>query len=253
MKGKKNNKEKNTSRSFAFPEFLRRIKWDRQLISLAGMTAAVLIICAAVPMAFITETGDNPPAESPDVELTHYELWSAYWSAYREGLSLADPIENPDKFDVNACQILTHELRLKLAPDMSPGTVTGEGEEFLCVDGRLKLYHCWNEWTGDWRNWLDIFIDLDTQEVLYFYLSSSCIANIDRYTDLLQTELDTEAGAKQWGNAIDLEMTNCTWSGDPEDYADVEYGDVRYRVSTKYYFDPGYPSGLLDLMAVRVP
>jgi len=235
-------------------ERLRRQKWDWKLIGYGILTAAVLALCAAAPSTLL-DTESPPPGEEDADEgrLTRHELWAAWWLSYREGMSLAEPLEKPDMTAVRECEELTHELRLKLAPDIGTGTVTGSGEEYLNVDDRLSIYHSWSEWTGDWSNWLDVFIDMETKEVLYFYLSSQCQRNFERYREIVPTDYNTEAAAERWGNAIGLQLTDCSWSGNPEEYADALYGDMRYRVSMKYYFDADYPSGLFDMMTVCMP
>jgi hypothetical protein len=155
-----------------------------------------------------------------------------------------------EKEELAACIDLAADLRSRLTLDIGKGRRSAEGGECLRVGGRLTLYHCWEEWTGDWSNWLEIFIDTDTREVYYFYISSSCVRNFDRYTDAVSRGFNAESAAKLWGDVVGIGTPAVGWSGDPDEPADAVYGTARYRIYAKYYFDADYPTGLFDMKAV---
>lgn len=228
------------------PRFLSKLRWSTLSGPLA--TAAVLLFCAWLPSRFITGAEGSPPPASP-AEPTGAMASVQLWEAYRAGTISARSVEI-DEENLASCKELAADLRSRLSLDIGKGRRSAGGEECLGVGGRLTLYHCWEEWTGDWSNWLEMFIDTDTREVYYFYISSSCVQNFERYTDAVSRGFNAESAAKLWGDVVGIGTPAVSWSGNPDEPADAVYGTVRYRVYAKYYFDADYPTGLFDMKAV---
>ncbi|NCC68035.1 MAG: hypothetical protein EOM14_07565 [Clostridia bacterium] len=41
----------------------------------------------------------------------------------------------------------------------------------------LPVVHIYLEWQANWSNWLEAYIDEDTEQILYLYVSGSCISD----------------------------------------------------------------------------
>lgn len=229
------------------PHSLSKIRWA----SYTGIAAAatVLLFCAWLPSRFIDrEEGSTvtaPPA-APSESATQFELWQAY----RAGTMSAQSVNLKEK-DIAPCRELATDIRVRLTLDIGEEKRSAGGEECLRVGERLTMYHVWEEWTGDWSNWLEIFIDMDTKEVYYFYISSICEQNFDRYQDAISSGFDAPSAAKLWGDVVGIGSPSVSWSGDPDEPAEAVYGTARYRIQAKYYFDADYPTGLFDMKALR--
>lgn len=230
-------------------EMLRALPWNT--IAGAAATVAVLLFCAWLPGRFVTEpeATDGPlpsvPAVKPVERMSDLELWTAY----RAG-ELSAVVDKTNDKALETGSELAAGISSRLTLDIGASHSSAGGEECLTVGGRLHLYHRWNEWTGDWSNWLEVYINTDTREVYYFYISSSCKENFERYTDAISPGFSAKSAASLWGDTVDLGTPAVVWSGDPEEAAEAYYGDTGYTISAKYYFDVDYPTGLFDFKAV---
>jgi hypothetical protein len=229
-------------------EKLKGISWKElpwSLIAGAAVTAAVLLFCALLPGRFI----QNPEGSDPEPEVSLSRgARRDLWAAYQAGTLTESSVVNTEGETLHSCKALAEKLRSQLILDKSKGNLTSSGEECVRISGVLDVFHYWREWTGDWGNWLEIYIDLETREVYYFYASSGCKQNFESYADVLSPDFDAAAAAVLWGKAAGLgepTVSRLTDEGDGQVLA--RYGDMRYIISVVYYYDAGYPSILYDL------
>jgi hypothetical protein len=230
-------------------QMLRALPWNT--ITGAAVTAAVLLFCAWLPGRFVTEPAatDVPlpsaPVDKPVERMSDLELWTAY-----RAKELSAVIDKGNDRALETGAKLASDIASRLTLDVGVSQSSVRGEELLTVGGNLHLYHCWNQWTGDWSNWLEVYINTDTREVYYFYISSSCKKNFDRYTDAISPGFNAEPAASLWGDTIGLGTPAVVWSGDPEDPAEAVYGDKGYSISAQYYYVTDTPTWIFDFKAV---
>jgi hypothetical protein len=231
-------------------EMLRTIPWKRlralpwRTVYGAAATAVVLLFCAWLPGRFVAEAPvatDRPlpsaPAVKPVERMTDLELWTAY----RAG-ELSSEIDKSDGEALETGAEIAAGISSRLTLDIGESRSSAGGEECLTVGDRLHLYHHWNQWTGDWSNWLETYVNTDTREVYYFYISSSCKKNFDRYIDALSPGFNAETAASLWGDTVGLGTPAVIWSGDPDDAAEAYYGDTGYFINAKYYYVTDNPT-----------
>ena len=223
----------------------------RQTLIGAGATLLVLILCAWLPSMFRADPSEwDEPSPAPTTAPAAPDrraLWADYRTGEVTGTSLsASEVGN----DAKEAQLMAQRLMDELVMDAESRRQTSTGEMYIEVAGGLRLYHVWREWTGDWGNWLEFYIDIDTREVYYFYVSSECYANFSYYANELPASFNTEDGAEVWGELTGLGAPSAfEWSGDPDEAAQVRYRGAAYTIRVKCYFDVSYPAGLFDFKA----
>ena len=166
-------------------KLLARVRTDRAklLLSVAGV---VLVILAAMllPLAFRTdpETPDTPDTLTLEART---QLFADYWSATEpSGFTVEKPDPVPRRMK-ETCETVMRTLIARFVDDQNLPDATPTGSEYTVVtdaEGReLHLCRMWLEARGDWQNWLDVFLDADSGELYYFYLSRECLTNRKNY------------------------------------------------------------------------
>jgi hypothetical protein len=220
------------------------MKMSLRAYVLFGFSLLVLLFSALIPRLFLEDTAHVVlPLE------IRQQLWQEFWSQ-RESIAeyTGGTVELDDS--VEHCLEVITNLRETLEVDKGESTIKAEGMENIEYEGDagvLRLFHYFQEWSGDWNNWVDIYIDRDTQDIYYFYVSSGCQQNQEAYAGENFEELDTIAMAEQWGELANLVMRDVSWSGDPADTASVQYTGIdglsSYVYNLKYTY---YASSLYD-------
>ena len=231
--------------------FGRKIVWQQQTLLAGGLTLLTLLVCAWLPSIFRADVagGDEPTPPGATASPAADDR-RALWVAYRR--SNGAPVTTLPANAEGAAEAaaLGERLRRDLSLDLQDYRQTSSGENWLETQEGLRLYHCWREWTGDWSNWLELYIDMDTLEVYSFYLSTLCLRSFESYQGMLPDSFDNTDAAALWGDALGLGLpVDTKWSGNAEEAALVQFEGISYRVSSKYYFDPAYPSGLFEILA----
>lgn len=153
--------------------------------------AAVFILaCALLPLLFVApgaapRRGTSPGEHRAGAErgLAGAGLLPATGTATLERRRLELTAE--DSEDVIACRVMAAEILSELRLDsVIPDLGDAQISYFILEDGehRLRLMEFNQGWTGDWRNWFSIHIDLDTHEVYRAYISSQCLENFSNYS-----------------------------------------------------------------------
>ena len=231
--------------------------------------AAVFILaCALLPLLFVAPEqlrGEGHPRESTEPAQSadwRAQVFASYWDGDIERRRLELTAE--DSEDVIACRVMAAEILSELRLDsVIPDLGDAQISYFILEDGehRLRLMEFNQGWTGDWRNWFSIHIDLDTHEVYRAYISSQCLENFSNYSLYFPSALEIaeawfallgcEGGETGTDAPEPLPVDETEFSRSVETEFDVYYGDaeeeLRYGVYFKCYID-NYPSMLMDLM-----
>ncbi len=230
-------------------------------------TALVLGLCAWLPSLFSGELPAGP--QEPDgaqgdgtlisgenlSESEHRRLWCSYRfgteeEGYRTVQMNAETIEGEKiNASLDALEELIRSFQIDGAENIE---IAATGQEYILYsdpDGRcILMLHYYRQWTGDWRNWMELYLDVDTLEVYYIYTSSACLQNNDQYIGVVDTDMDVGDAVTAFGELFDMEPKSLSWSGDPEDYATAQYvsGDdvltarVDWKYAEKYLYDIRY-------------
>ncbi|MEG1315800.1 MAG: hypothetical protein RSC86_00330 [Oscillospiraceae bacterium] len=121
---------------------------------------------------------------------------------------------------------------------------------------RLPLIHLYLEWKGDWSNWIEVYVDVDSGKVLYFYTSGKCLANGEKYAvqypNMPGPDEILEAYAKYCGYSAEQQ----TVSSNPNEnalivaYADAN-GRADYKINCIYYAGNMYDIKISPMEAVN--
>ncbi len=240
--------------------------------------AGFLLLCALLPLAF---SGEEKPPDEPG---------NTVMSQPTPAVPTYIPTELNDRirlfdtyFDGDAGSIIKTELK---AGEIEPAQTTANCQDVLekliavltidqaeennvnvsginyytLVDSRtgasIRVAEGFRDWYGDWKNWLRICIDMDTQDVYYVYLSSNCLYNFDRYNYII----DANEIARGFGESMGWELTGSNDAGPTEDgkeSLDVVYynggGYLAYRLHGSTYFEPSASSQLVDYTMTAIP
>lgn len=230
--------------------------------------AAFIAACALLPLLFVTPEplwgdGEAAGSASPQPVSGRAAVFGRYWDGeiVRRRLELT----SDDGGDVIACRILAAELLNGLRSDgTAPNLGDAQISYFSLEDSglTLRIMEFSQSWTGDWRNWFSIHIDLDTHEVYRAYMSSQCLENFEAYTvEFPEAEeiadgwfglLGCEGGEAAAGAEDPLPVETTEFSSSLETQFEIYYvsggaEEMRYDVYVKFYEDE-YPSMIRDLM-----
>ena len=163
-----------------------------KLIIYGGVTAAVFVVCALVPLLFLGEAKQNGTELSVGERA---EIFGNYWND--GGVDcLVSSISKPDSGALELCAARMEQISSMCLVDKSSGQLKAEGSEYISVvkeDKEIRLCRMWLEVQGDWRSWLDVCFDMDNGDVYYFYLSAECVSNPGKYSGLLPDGMDAES------------------------------------------------------------
>ncbi len=113
--------------------------------------------------------------------------------------------------------------------------------DYISKEGdRLSLTHIYLEWTGDWSNWLEAYLDRDTMKILYIYVSGRCLVNNDDYAAAYPNCPPPERLGEVYGSYMGYSMDSVTALSDSRENAvEAEYSDgvntARYKINCIYY------------------
>jgi len=201
----------------------------------------VFIFCALIPLAFrgdiivdsIFDTGARAAMFSQYIEKS---------SSVRVKVD-----DKPDKAEVKYCEGLFEDLYERCVPDKKDVKIVTEGQQFMTLsdgDNSMRVCRMWVQDQGDWTNWMDVYMDVETGFVYYLYVSSICLSNPELYHNEAEVNVKTVADAIAAETGFGLEILN--WSGRAEDMATAfTYLDgeaLIWNINCSYY-----PTSMLDI------
>lgn len=217
------------------------------LVLLALLTALAVTFGALAPGWLLSVGGSFLQRdELPLLESTaaRRECWFAWQAGKKDANSYDSGISQRDEQKMTR---MTQEVLDEFSVDQGAEATEASGAQCvsICLNGgRIRVWHYYRQWRGDWRNWMEMYIDVDTGEVYYFYLSSGCENKTDAYTAMENTHSATELAAvwlKKWG----LTVEDITEEDDDGQtvlaHCDDGESSANYSVTWKYY-----PGSLLD-------
>jgi len=243
--------------------------------------AGFLLLCALLPLAF---SGEEQPPEGPGAtemsqpvpSLPAYapaelddraRLFDAYWNGGGVGIVKTDFTAEDiisgsadGGQSISSCQDFIHRLMDDFNIDQSMDRVQASGINYFSIADSsgtsIRVAEGYREWYGDWKNWLRIFVDIDTQDVYFIYLSSICRSNFELYP-----YIDAVTMVQTFGDRLGYELMGFV---DDEKYAEegkenwaVVYrdGDTcrAYRLHGSTYYDPAASSQLVDYTMTAIP
>ena len=182
-----------------------------KLIIYGGVTTAVFVVCALVPLLF-----RGGEARQRDTGLSageRAEIFADYWNDGGVDCQVS-AINDPNRRALELCAERMEQISSLCLVDKSSGQLKSEGSEYISVvrgEQEIRLCRMWLEVQSDWRSWLDVCFDMDNGDVYYFYLSAECVSNPDKYSVLIPDGMDAESIAahlaRQRGyGLVDLNM-----------------------------------------------
>ncbi len=171
-----------------------RLNDRMKVIIYGGVTAAVFVVCALVPLLFRGGDTAGPQSTGGLSAGDRAGIFAAYWNDVGEDWQVS-PIGEPKKDELEFCSARMDEISLMCLADKSSGDVKSEGSEFVSVsrgEEEIRLCRMWLEVQGDWRSWLDVCFDMDNGDVYYFYLSADCLTNPGKYLTLIPDGMDSD-------------------------------------------------------------
>ena len=214
-----------------------------KLIIYISTAAVVFIFCALIPLAF---RGDMIVDSIFDTG-ARAAMFAQYMEKSDEVRVKVD--SKPDKAEIKYCDNLFDELYDRCILDAKNGKMVTEGQEFIVLsdmENSMRMCHMWVQDQGDWTNWMDIYMDVDTGFVYYLYVSSICLNNAVLYYDAVGPDMGAKLVADRISAETGFGLEILSWSGKAEDTATAyTYSNgesLIWNINCSYY-----PSSMLDL------
>lgn len=210
-----------------------------KLIIYGGVTAAVFVVCALVPLLF--RGGEAGPMVTGLSAGERAEIFDAYWNDGGADCRVST-INRPDSGALELCSVRMEQISSACLVDKSEGQLKSEGSEYISVvrgEEEIRLCRMWLEVHGDWRSWLDVCFDMDNGDVYYFYLSAECVSNPGKYSELLPEAMDAQSIAGHLAQQRDYELMHLNMEpGDSDAVTAIYTGDgsaICMRISCVCY------------------
>jgi hypothetical protein len=212
---------------------------------LTAATACVVLLGALLPARYFTSSWQGTERPELLAPSDRRQCWLDYYvrKAGGTGDSLLDmsAAQTQQLLDIGA------SVRELVAVDQGEMYVEAEGTQCLEVyssAGTIRVWHYYIQWRGDWRNWLDLYMDADTQEIYYLYVSSGCENRQEDYAKLPAEQVLPETLARtileEWGMTV-AEIQEGADAQTVSALCRDETGSSTYQVNCSYY-----PGSLLD-------
>ena len=210
---------------------------------LAAATACVVLLGALLPARYFTSSWQSIQGPELLAPSDRRQCWLDYY--VRDAAGTGDSL-----LDMSAAQtqqLLDIGESIRALVSVDNGTMDVEAEGTQCLEvyssaGTIRVWHYYIQWRGDWRNWLDLYIDADTEEIYYLYASSGCEDNQEMYSQF--PEVTTESVARTILEDCGMTVAEILEGEDAQTVSALcrdETGSSTYRVSCSYY-----PGSLLD-------
>lgn len=246
----------------------------------AGSAAVFLLVCIFLPRAFLPEEalpynvydpGGSENVVSPVDFSRRAELFSELWTWEGKENKYALEVSKVDQSSLSLCMERRDLFLERLDFDQGASVFSAPvGERYYILsDGKgngMNLIDYFYQWIGDWRNWLVITMDIDTQDIYYIYFSTECLKNFDQYlylSEMVKYSLNNsvvEASiplmadnlAETFGECTQMELLdwqeNDSQSIENRVYNYVDSGGrpYSYRISGSFNFSPEFEVMLID-------
>ena len=188
-------------------KLLGKFRWNEQtrFFTLAASFAVLLLAALLLPLAFrstSTSDGDAETGASGETELKA-AVFAEYWSG--AGTPRVRKLEHPSARMTETCRARMNDLVKRYINDQALDRPIAEGSEYLSVsdgDTEVRLCRMWLQVQGDWHNWMDVWMDADSGDLYYFYVSRECLTNRSKYSfdeaDRPTVELLASRLAEDW-------------------------------------------------------
>lgn len=183
-----------------------------KLIIYGGVTAAVFVVSALLPLLFRSGEAARPRDRGLSVG-DRAEIFDAYWNGVGEDCQVK-LISDPEKGALELCSARMEQISLLCLADKESGEVKSEGSEYISVsrgEDEIRLCRMWIELQSDWRSWLDLCFDMDNGDVYYFYLSAECLSNPGKYSELIPDGMDAASIAEHLARQRGYELLHLNW------------------------------------------
>ena len=212
---------------------------------LAAGTACVLLLGALLPGRYFTSIWQSTERPELTAAADRRSCWLDYY--VRKAAGTGDSLLDMSPAQTQELREAGESIRKLVSVDAGQMTVEAEGTQCLEVysgTGTIQVWHYYIQWRGDWRNWLDLYMDADTREIYYLYVSSGCENKQEEYALFPADQVTTESVARtllaEWGMTV-AEITEGEDSQTVTALCRDETGSSTYQVSCSYY-----PGSLLD-------
>lgn len=209
-----------------------------------GITVAVFITSCLLPLAFKNSSiGEDNYFDTGEraAMFVQYQAKSKIISS--------KIIDKPSAADVKRCDAIMDKIIASYRIDSKSGKAMSEGSEYVVVsDGENSMQLCrmWLQDEGDWTNWMDVYVDVDTGFIYYLYVSSICLTNGNDYLSALSEDFNSRTVANMIASETGFALKHFSWTGKVEDSAFAvtsSNGDtVCWNINCTYY-----PSTMLDV------
>ena len=220
-----------------------RFSEKTKLIIYVSTAVLVFIVCSLVPLAFrgdiitdgIFDTGERA------------SMFAKYLDSDKSVKVRVN--DKPDKAELKYCEKLFENIYDFCIVDNAEGKIITQDHQFLSLsDGENIMNVCrmWIQDQGDWTNWLDVYMDVDTGFIYYLYVSSICLSNGGQYYDAFPAELNARQIADFIASETGFELKLLNWSGNAEDtaaaYTAMDGEAIIWEINCS-----SYPSSMLDV------
>ncbi len=203
----------------------------------------VLVISCLLPLAFrdgnitdgVFDTGDRAA------------MFAKYVNNDKSIRYKAD--DKPEKAELKYCESIFDELASYCILDSNSRKTVTEGYQFINLsdnENNMRLCRMWLQDKGDWTNWMEVYIDVDTGFVYYLYISSVCLDNADKYYSAIESELNAKSLASLIAKETGYDLKIVNWSGKAEDtataYTAMDGDALIWNIYCSYY-----ASSMLDV------
>lgn len=220
----------------------------RKLIIFSALTLAILVLAALIPVHFL----NNDAVEKSDKQLRvsqRADLFDLYWREASGGYDFS-ALDLDNEAELSQSRQKIDGLLADMVMDEAKGIVSSEGNEFFELtdhEGKtMRIWHSWSEWSGEWKNWFDVYIDIDSLDIYYLYLSSECLVKPRSYVPEPFPYSDAMNAAGHWQSVCGYELIGVSWSGEPTETAASIYlfdnDAIHYGINCIYH-----PGILFDL------
>lgn len=212
------------------------------------VTALVFAVCLLLPLLFLPESVEVPDVSGAEQKNARAEVFALYRADELERTAL-DEEELTNEEVINSTRLF-NTVAETLVIDTADDTSDPSGSRCFTLEHggeTIRVIERFREWTGDWHNWLRVWMDIDTWDVYHLYYSANVVENqelyIGSYEEMLQEaagNLMSALGFISWELAQDGENT---WVITLENEEGLRYN---YSAVLLIYEDAA-PSLLVDL------
>ena len=193
-------------------KFVRNLRGNSHAqIALCGIGVAfVFLVSALLPLLVQNK---SEPVDEVSLDMRRRSAVYLHYSAGGTGCT----VEKKSADDLSAEETAASDeaisaLKTAFVVDREDVILTSEGTEYLTITyggETIRVCHYFREWSGDWGNWMEAYVDADSGDPYYLYVSSQRKANAD-YSDI---RMDNRSNAELLASAAGFELISFTETG----------------------------------------